>query len=401
MSIPEAPAGPAAPAWSQASVDRLLAASLHQNTHHAVALVDLGGRITWCNAACERMYGQRRSQLVGRPLKALFRDEDVRLGVPDLEQEVASWLHYSENDRWMSREDGSGLFVSGTLQLLHDEAGEPVGFAKIMRNRTDEHERMLALRNQRDELSAAVDGRDRGMVTLAHELRSPLASVGFASAVATRVLGEEVEPRVREALRVIDQQVEAMARLVDRMLDLARAQAGTLPDHRERVVLQDAARQAMQATDPGGRVRLFALEAPVAVNADPVQLQQVLCNVMTNALKYSPASSPVDVRVDTDGLDALVRVQDHGVGIAPEMRARIFEMFTQADPRPGDRGLGIGLAVVKALVSAHGGTVQVQSDGIGHGALFTIRLPDADAPGPEAEPAQLEPGSAIEGSGPA
>lgn len=242
MSIPEAPAGPAAPAWSQASVDRLLASSLHQNTHHAVALVDLGGRITWCNAACERMYGQRRSQLVGRPLKALFRDEDVRLGVPDLEQEVASWLHYSENDRWMSREDGSGLFVSGTLQLLHDEAGEPVGFAKIMRNRTDEHERMLALRNQRDELSAAVDGRDRGMVTLAHELRSPLASVGFASAVATRVLGEDVEPRVREALRVIDQQVEAMARLVDRMLDLARAQAGTLPDHRERVVLQDAAR---------------------------------------------------------------------------------------------------------------------------------------------------------------
>lgn len=155
----------------------------------------------------------------------------------------------------------------------------------------------------------------------------------------------------------------------------------------------------MQATDPGGRVRLFALDAPVAVNADPVQLQQVLCNVMTNALKYSPASSPVDVRVDTDGLDALVRVQDHGVGIAPEMRARIFEMFTQADPRPGDRGLGIGLAVVKALVSAHGGTVQVQSDGIGHGALFIIRLPDADAPGPGAEPAQLEPGAAIEGAG--
>jgi signal transduction histidine kinase/ActR/RegA family two-component response regulator len=225
--------------------------------------------------------------------------------------------------------------------------------------------------------------KDQFLAMLAHELRNPLAPVRFAAQVleTTDLRGDQL----RETTALIGRQVAHMARIIDDLLDVSRLTRGLIVLDRERLDVAELARRIagdhqLTARTRGVSVRALAPRA-VFVDGDRTRLKQVLDNLIDNAVKFSPAGAEVTVSVETrDGTARLV-VRDHGEGLQPELVPHLFEPFSQGD-RSLDRhrgGLGLGLALVRALTRLHGGEASAASDGPGRGATFTITLPLLDA----------------------
>jgi PAS domain S-box-containing protein len=236
--------------------------------------------------------------------------------------------------------------------------------------------------------------KDEFLATLSHELRNPLGAIANAvAALDRRVVGEEAEARLRQIIR---RQTHHLTRLVDDLLDVARATAGKIALHRQPVDLSEATGACVRSLRVSGRARrhrvTFQAES-VIVNADPTRLAQIITNMLDNAIKFTPAGGAVDVDVGRQGQEAVLRVSDTGIGIDPAMLPRVFELFAQA-AQPIDRsvgGLGIGLTLSRRLVELHGGSMTAASEGHGRGAHFTVRLPVEVAGTPAPAPPVVTP----------
>jgi signal transduction histidine kinase len=237
--------------------------------------------------------------------------------------------------------------------------------------------------------------KDEFLAMLAHELRNPLAPIRNAVQVL-RLIGLK-EPPVLQARDMIDRQVTHMARLIDDLLDMSRLSRGKILLRKERVDLVQLVRATaedyrslLEAT--GLELETHLAEGPLYTHGDPTRLAQIVGNVLHNANKFTDAGGRVTVRLTRapDGCEAVITIRDTGIGMEPEVLARVFEAFSQAD-RSLDRsrgGLGLGLALVKGLVELHGGHVRVTSDGPGKGTELAIRLPLGAQPAPERPPAR-------------
>jgi signal transduction histidine kinase/CheY-like chemotaxis protein len=240
------------------------------------------------------------------------------------------------------------------------------------------------------ETAEASRAKDEFLATLSHELRNPLGAIANAVAALERGGADREDTAVR-LRQIIHRQTHHLTRLVDDLLDVARASAGKITLHRQPVDLSEVAGgcvRALRESDRTGRHRVTFRAESVIVNADPTRLAQIVTNMLDNAVTFTPAGGSVDVDVLREGQDGVLRVSDTGVGIAPEMLPRVFELFAQAE-QPKDRsvgGLGIGLALSRRLVEMHGGTIAAASEGRGRGAQFTVRLPveTAGTPAPSA-----------------
>jgi len=232
--------------------------------------------------------------------------------------------------------------------------------------------------NAEQSLLEADRAKDEFLAMLGHELRNPLGAISNAVAVLSKI-GPQDE-QLLQLRAIITRQAQQLTRLVDDLLDVSRLVAGKMDLRREPVNLEALARQCLSTVTPPERLRQrsLTLEAhPVWVEGDAARLEQVLTNLIDNALKYTPPGGRVSVTVRAEGPDAVIRVRDTGVGIASDLLPRIFDVFVQARQKP-DRamgGLGLGLALVKRLVEMQRGTVGVASDGPGRGAEFMVRLP--------------------------
>ena len=222
--------------------------------------------------------------------------------------------------------------------------------------------------------------KDEFLATLAHELRNPLAPVRNALYL---LKSDAATPAAREQARaMMERQVHHLIRLVDDLLDVSRVMRGKVDLRKERTDVGAVAARAVETAQPLIDARRHTLTvnvppSPVWVHADPVRLAQVVGNLLTNAAKYTDDGGQLTLTVErTDG-EAVVRVRDTGIGIAPDMLPKVFDLFVQVETA-ADRtqgGLGIGLTLVKRLVDLHGGTVEAHSDGPGRGSEFVVRLP--------------------------
>jgi signal transduction histidine kinase len=252
------------------------------------------------------------------------------------------------------------------------------------------------------ERERAVRLRDEFMAMLAHELRNPLAPMRNALYLL-RAQGVQ-DPAVRQSAAVLERQVEHIVRMVDDLMDVARLERGKVRLQKRRVDLNQVASAAVESCLPSAQARGHSIRprfnaAAVPVDADPVRLEQIVCNLVHNAIKFTRA--PGEITVETSVADgaALLAVQDPGIGFEPYAAENLFAPFLQVDPTL-DRtagGLGIGLTIVRRLTDLHGGSVVGSSPGAGKGARFTVRLPLAAGPvealGPaEAEVAPVRPG---------
>jgi two-component system, sensor histidine kinase len=231
-----------------------------------------------------------------------------------------------------------------------------------------------------EELTIANRRKDEFLAILGHELRNPLAAIHNGIRLLSHQSDDTPAPQTIEAM--IERQVRRMTRLVDDLLDVSRITHGYLHLRRERIDLRDVVNKAIQTLESDIKQRSHRLAialpgAPVWLQADPGRLEQVFVNLLANASKYTDMGGELTVTVHMRDGEAVVRVRDTGIGIAPEVLPQLFGLFRQADeavPR-SQSGLGIGLALVRNLVESHGGSVTGASAGLGQGSEFTVCLP--------------------------
>jgi two-component system CheB/CheR fusion protein len=226
----------------------------------------------------------------------------------------------------------------------------------------------------------AVRLRDQFLAILSHELRNPLTAILNAS-LLLECEGPD-ESTLREACGVIARQSRQMARLLDDLLDVSRITRNKIEIRKRVLDLRETSRDAVEAIRPSLEAHQLGLEVdlpgePLWVYGDPARLQQIQVNLLTNAIKFTPAGGRIWLCVTSDAGEAVVRIRDTGVGIPADMREKIFDLFVQVNGTPGgvEGGMGVGLTLVRALVELHGGEVFLHSDGAGQGSEFTVRLP--------------------------
>jgi CheY-like chemotaxis protein len=222
---------------------------------------------------------------------------------------------------------------------------------------------------------------------LAHELRNPLAPIRSAGEILSRIVTGDA--RAHAAVATIARQVTHLARLVDDLLDVSRITQGRIELRRRAVAIAEVISRALETVDPllqskRHRVAVVSGRGKLTVNGDPERLVQCVANVLANAAKYTDSEGEIRVETCAEEGSAVITVTDNGVGMSPDLLPRVFDLFVQAD-RSLDRaqgGLGIGLSIVKRLIEMHGGNVVAQSEGVGRGSTFQVRLPLLHSPDP-------------------
>jgi signal transduction histidine kinase/ActR/RegA family two-component response regulator len=278
-----------------------------------------------------------------------------------------------------ARESSVLLEITGQ-QLRHLTAAQRDFNFRVLLNVSErlrsKNEQVLALHLKGVE--AANRAKDEFMAMLGHELRNPLGAISAAIHVLDR-MSKPADPG-GELRGIIVRQTRHLSRLLDDLLDVSRLAAGKIDLQRRPENLKDVALRVLSSFKEVGRTtrhRLTVAGESVSVDADPVRLEQVVSNVLDNALKYTPAGGRIDVTIATEGSDGVLRIRDTGIGIDPETLPHIFDVFVQANQtfERAAGGLGLGLTLVKRLVELHGGSVSASSAGPQRGSEFVIRLP--------------------------
>jgi PAS domain S-box-containing protein len=345
---------------------------------HAVFLLDTTGRVTWWSKGAERLFSLPSERAIGRAVEDIFTPVDQRFGLAELERIVADADAKSEDDRWHVRANGVRFWASGALIALRAPDGKVLGFGKILRDRTDVKELIVALQSQLADLQRSDANKDRVLAKVAHELRNLFAGLNSGLQVMRSHAGDEL--RQQQIMALMQQQLQVVRSLTEDLLEAQRVQARKAALLLQPTAIQDVLHDALEhlrsrAEEKSQHLQLLAPAAAVVVKADPARLFQIFTNLIENAVKYTPPRGSIWVKATFDDHDAIVQVQDTGKGIAPDMLPRVFDLFTQADPSASGGGLGIGLALVRELTHLHGGSVQGVSLGLGMGSEFTVRLP--------------------------
>lgn len=360
----------------------------------AIFAMDLAGRIVHWNVGATRILGYESAEIIGRPLDHIFTPDDAAAGAPQQELREAAAMGRASDERWHVRKDGSVFWALGIVVPLKDREGTHIGYGKFLRDRTDLKQLQEALLAQNQTLKQADDAKNDFLATLAHELRNPL-SVMMTSAYLVHRRAKDDTLMLAETDR-IKRQIRLAQRMVDDLADLARARRKGLIIDNVTLDLRLVAREAAQSVfGPGENQRhtleMFLTETPIEIMGDPMRVHQIFVNLLTNAVRYTPAGGVVGISVNSEGGDAVIRIKDTGVGIPPDKLATIFDLFTQAhmDLAESRAGLGIGLNLSRELVTLHKGTIQATSEGDGKGSEFVVRFPLAERQIP-ASPQTLE-----------
>jgi PAS domain S-box-containing protein len=372
---------------SQVQVERRLAeselrlASVIGTTLDAILMCNAEGRILLSNTSAQHMFGHPAAEMLGLQATALIPGLDLKTDAPPgqfRERRELDAVHGPTGAR-------VPIEVAVSDVVIHEERLFTVIARDITERRRAEAERREADRR-----------KDEFLGMLGHELRNPLAAIMSAGEVMHQRLAD---PAMQKMTAVIRRQARALARMVDDLLDVSRVTLGKIELRREPLLLGPAIARVVEGARDGARragleVVFDECAEALWLDADPTRLDQVLANLLTNAVKFTPPGGHIQVACGRDGDAAVVTVRDTGVGVPASLVPRVFDLFVQGD-QSLDRsrsGLGIGLALVRQIVAMHGGSVTAQSGGPGAGSTFTIRLPlVAQDERPLAEPAEARP----------
>jgi PAS domain S-box-containing protein len=362
-------------------------ALIAQVKNYAIFAVDLEGRaITW-NEGVERVLGWPREEFIGQAAESLFAPEDIAAGVHRQELQRAAEEGSTMNDRWLRRRDGTPFFASGMTSRVVDGAGHIVGFSKVLRDRTawklaqDERDMLLeSERRARQEAEQANRLKDEFLATLSHELRSPLnAIVGWGHVLKRNAQGN---PEIQRGLDIIERNARAQTQIINDLLDMSRIMTGKVHLNVRAFSLQRVIAAALEAIRPAAEAKGVHLETALdadsdRIRGDPNRVQQIMWNLLTNAVKFTPAGGRVHVRARRVDSQVEISIEDTGVGIAGQFLPFVFDRFRQADASTTRiyGGLGLGLSIVKSLVELHGGSVRARSGGEGLGSTFVVTMP--------------------------
>jgi two-component system CheB/CheR fusion protein len=360
---------------------RLVTESTHD---YAIIVLNEEGFITDWNDGARNTFGFSRDEAEGQHFRFIFSAEDQRAGIPEMELETARTKGRSDDERWHARKDGSKFYCSGEVTALASKGFQ--GFVKIARDLTDHiklHE------EQQRNLTASLNSsqqKDQFFAVMSHELKHPLNLIQLNAQLARRLPVSKKDPTLQKAITTITDAVASQARIIDDLMDVARVRNGKLQlqcKPLDLVVVLNEIQQVVLKAESGCKIHFKTPEQSLFIDADQTRIEQIIWNLISNAIKFTPAEGTV--QVVTTKLEQAVRIEviDTGPGIEKDQLERIFEMFGQADHRPSGQhrgGLGIGLALVEQLVESHHGKIQAYSEGAGKGSRFTVELPLTEPP---------------------
>jgi PAS domain S-box-containing protein len=370
----------------------LLQSRVLDSMTEGVSVADEAGLIFYTNPAEDRMFGFARGELIGRRLTvgSAYADAENDRRMREVHEQLAATGVWA--GEWRNvRKDGTTFTTHARITTLV-AAGRRC-LVRVQEDVSDRHRLEDELQQRVTELALAHRRKDEFLAMLAHELRNPLTPI--KNALHILELRSRDVPTVERMRELMTRQVRHFGRLVDDLLDVSRVTQGKLTLRPERLDLARLARDCgadHQAEFQRARVALTvdSPETPVWVTGDTTRLNQIVDNLLSNALKFTNPGGTVVLTVRCDGAQAELAVRDDGIGIEPEVLTTVFDVFAQADKSlarsPG--GLGLGLAIVKGLAQMHGGSVRAHSEGLGHGTELTLSLPL------QQEPPALTPASA-------
>ena len=361
--------------------------ALVENATVGVARNTLAGKFLYANPGFCQMVGYSAEELAQMTWQQITHPDDIEFDLVQAKRLMAGEASSYLIEKRYIRKDGGIVWVSlhGSF-VRSDDDKSMTGMAVIVditeRKRADE------------ELRAADRRKDEFLAMLAHELRNPVAPILSVAEALTHLAGRD--ERQQALAGIVQRQASHLSRLLDDLLDVARITQGRIELRRETVTLNDCVAAAVESIEPLVRARQQVLrveqEQALYLAADRVRVAQCIGNLLSNAAKYSEPGSEIFVRTWRDGEHAVLTVRDDGMGIAPELLPRVFDLFAQGE-RALDRtqgGLGIGLTVTRQLVQMHGGEIIAASEGAGCGATFTMRLPLTQQPGVLSAPVPLD-----------
>jgi PAS domain S-box-containing protein len=349
------------------------------NAAEGLHRVGSDGTILWANKAELVMLGYRWEEYVGRHISEFHVDQVLidgmltRLGNGETVYDQPAQLRCKDGSIKHVLIHSNACFVDGKLRYTRCFTRDATD-RMLLQQAYREREALLA------EMTGMNQAKDEFLAMLAHELRNPLAPIS-AAAQSLHSTATDAE-RVRHTAAIIERQARHLASLLDDLLDVARVTRGHINMVHEPVVLNAAVTAAIEQVTPlfsrlSHRLSVTMPQQEAWVRGDYKRLVQVITNILTNAAKYTPAGGNIDVRMEIAQEVVEVVVSDDGIGMAPDLVGRVFELFVQGarSSYQSQGGLGVGLALVRSLVRAHGGTVCAQSAGQGKGSKFTVRLP--------------------------
>jgi PAS domain S-box-containing protein len=370
----------------------------------AVVEWDSEYRVTTFSRRAEELFGWTAAEVVGKRIDEMpwIPEEDwpaVRAVMRDM---AAGTRPTNVNANRNVRKDGAIIHCEWYNSALRDEDGRLVSVLSLVLDATGRQQAEDALRGANARLREADRRKDEFLGMLSHELRNPLAPIRNSIYILNR--GDPSAEQAARARAVIERQTEHLARIVDDLLDVTRIARGKIELRKQRADLAAVVRRAAEDHRAVAVARRLELAvdvpaAPIWAEIDPTRVAQIVGNLVSNAMKFTPAGGCVGVSVTCGGASCEIVVRDTGIGIAPEMLSRVFEPFVQEEHSLArtEGGLGLGLALVKGLAELHGGGVSVTSGGPGEGAAFTVRLPVAGGTG--ARPAPEEERRAVAAAG--
>ena len=347
---------------------------------HGVFMLDAEGNVRSWNRGAEVIHGYSGSEIMGRHFGIFFSPEDRQAGKPERELALARADGRFEDEGWRVRKDGGRFWGRVLVTPIRGSTGQLAGYAKITQD--------LSVQRKIADLERSTRRMNEFLAMLAHELRNPLAPIRNAVTIMQKMDAQLPVP-VQRMRDVIDRQLTQMTRLVDDLLDVSRLTTGKIRLRREPIDLAEVIARSVETVRPliEARAHTLTLDVPPGphqVDGDPTRLAQVLQNLLVNAAKYTAEGGRITLTLHRTRDNVEVSVTDSGRGIAKDELEHIFELFAQGAaglaPTASDTGLGVGLALARALVQMHGGSMSAHSEGLGKGATFGFRIPLADKP---------------------
>jgi PAS domain S-box-containing protein len=372
-----------------------------------VSYVDKEYRYRLCNLAYTTWFGLKREDVLGRTAREVLGEDAWKVVGPHMQ--VALQGTRAEFEREVNYRFGGRRWIHGSYIPQRDEHGQVQGIVVLVNEITESKDAEMALRREKERAESASRAKDAFLAQLSHELRTPLTPVLMT--VASLKDDHALPEYAREQLADVERNVLLESRLIDDLLDLTRITAGKLRLREERCNVRFLLLSAVElvrddAQQKGLRLQVELTHASNRIRGDSSRLQQVFWNLIQNAVKFTPTGGTITVTSSLlhgeDGSEPRLRVEvrDDGIGFDPEVASSLFEPFQRGHIANDHRfpGLGLGLAIVKAVVDLHDGSIAAHSDGMNHGATFTLELP-ACVPPAESDTAssQAETGDAFDG----
>jgi PAS domain S-box-containing protein len=362
---------------------RLLVQSVRD---YAIYMLDPVGRIVSWNAGAEGIKGYTPEEIIGRHVSLFYPPEELEAGKPAWELETAAREGKYEEEGWRIRKDGTRFWASILVAPLYGDDGSLLGFAKVTRDLTERlaaQERLMADQRRITEAEAASRARSEFLAAMSHELRTPInATLGYTELMEMGVAGA-LTAQQREYLERIRLTQQHLLAIITDLLNYSRIEAGQVEYDLAPVPVAEIVNGVLSMVEPQALARGLTLQrGPCADDlvamADRAKAQQVVLNLLGNAVKFTPAGGSVTVTCGAEGARVTITVADTGGGIEPDQHAAIFEPFVQLGRSltSGHEGTGLGLAISRDLARAMGGDLTVRSTP-GEGAVFTLALGSA------------------------